>query len=188
MQLPGLLVEYLIDGSVALLWILPVLSAFGFILPSDTSVLILFIPGLYVIGMTIDFLAHRMVLPWKEKLKKKVYNQKRDENKNINFQAVPEKLIAYSSDLSNEFGMRSSRDRVARGTILNLILSTSFYVILNFESGLLNYWIVGLGIAGIILSIAMWVRYQKLSYDFEAEAFRILEEKLSKANNSEEPE
>jgi hypothetical protein len=58
MQLPGLLIEYLINGSCALIWIGALFVVLGKQLPSlDDKYLILFLPGLYVLGMIIDYVA-----------------------------------------------------------------------------------------------------------------------------------
>ena len=184
MQLPGLLVEYLIDGSVALLWIIPLLSMVGITLPSDSSKLVLFFPGLYVVGMTVDYLARFIVLRWKRKIKKQVYGQFKD--KNLSSHEIQAKLTAYSSDLTNAAEMRSSRDRIARGTILNSILATVFYVLSSLQLGQLNYWVVVLGLTGIALSSATWARYQYLSYDYEIHAFLALNEKLKTSSKAKD--
>ena len=52
MQIPGLLIEYLINGSVALVWLLPILSVFGLSVQGwDATTVALFTPVLYVVGM-----------------------------------------------------------------------------------------------------------------------------------------
>jgi len=49
MQLPGLLIEYLITGSCALIWVWSLLLATGKkVPPLDDKYLILFLPGLYL--------------------------------------------------------------------------------------------------------------------------------------------
>src|SRR5882672_6349564 len=55
MALPGLLIEYLINGSIALIWILPFIrqELNGF---KDFSSVIL-IPVAYILGMYVDILA-----------------------------------------------------------------------------------------------------------------------------------
>jgi hypothetical protein len=58
MQLPEMLVEYLINGSCALIWIWGSFSLFKINLHSvDHADLLLLVPGLYVVGMIVDHLA-----------------------------------------------------------------------------------------------------------------------------------
>jgi hypothetical protein len=58
MQLPGMLVEYLINGSCALIWIWGSFTLFNITLDSvNDADLLLLVPGLYVVGMIVDHLA-----------------------------------------------------------------------------------------------------------------------------------
>src|ERR1044071_527180 len=63
MQLPGMLIEYLINGSCALIWMWGFSRALSMEIPniSDTR-LLLFLPALYVIGMIIDYVARGLVI------------------------------------------------------------------------------------------------------------------------------
>jgi len=55
MEIPGLLVEYLVSGCVALIWLLPLLQVLGYSPQNNPSLAALFLPGLYVLGMVVDF-------------------------------------------------------------------------------------------------------------------------------------
>ena len=58
MQIPGLLVEYLINGSCALIWIWGVFKLINIELPTVSDArLLLLVPGLYVVGMVVDRVA-----------------------------------------------------------------------------------------------------------------------------------
>ncbi len=74
MQIPGLLVEYLISGSFAMIWLLPLLLLIGYTPQKDDSaILIVLLPALYVVGMIIDFISGFIVRPHKHRIKKRVY-------------------------------------------------------------------------------------------------------------------
>ena len=48
MQIPELLIEYLINGSVSLIWLFPILQMLDFVPHKDEAFLVaLFLPGLY---------------------------------------------------------------------------------------------------------------------------------------------
>jgi len=62
MQLPGMLIEYLITGSCALIWMWVFSKVLGKEVPSVSDArLILLLPAIYVVGMIIDFVAHGLV-------------------------------------------------------------------------------------------------------------------------------
>lgn len=170
MALPGLLIEYLIVGSLALTWLYPFLERAGFAWISP-SYLPLMVIGLYVIGMIIDFYAFLLLRPAKRRVRARV-----DQRYNIADPKVPgrtparaAKFLLYAPEVAKEVAMRSSRDRIARGAIINAILAT-----------VLNHRVVPIWLGGflIITSLAMWLLFEYLSYSYEVKAEQILDEKL----------
>ena len=64
------------------------------------------------------------------------------------------------ADLNKELSSRSSRDRIARGTIINLIpLTILYWSYIHF-----------FGVALLILSIFMWIRFEHYNRCFELRA------------------
>lgn len=62
--------------------------------------------------------------------------------------------------------MRSSRDRIARGAIVNAILAAIF---------VLPWWA---GLPVVIVSVIMWSMFEKLSYMYELCAEKVVDEKI----------
>lgn len=135
MILPGLLIEYLVIGSVALLWVTILVEPIR--LESEQVVyLIALAPGIYALGMIVEFLAFVLVsVPpraclkngircWVESkcleskvTKCKCANGQRTARRQISIHLDAVKLKA--PELAAHVEMRSSRDRIARGTWTN---------------------------------------------------------------------
>ena len=79
------------------------------------------------------------------------------------------KLALYAPEVAKENTMRSSRDRIARGAIVNSIMATIF--ILPFS----------LGLVVILLSLVMWMLFEGQSYSYEIIAEHLIDEKNSSA-------
>ena len=144
MALPGLLVEYLVVGSMALLWFLPLvgISINGEIPLGKAAALA---PAIYVLGMFIDFIAYILVskLPVKKySLKSLVHKfiSNKPDIKNIEnniFRSGVGRssrgtiwLHLNASDLVKEIESQSSRDRIARGALVNILI---MWFLVNIE-------------------------------------------------------
>lgn len=169
MNLPGLLIEYLINGSIALIWI------FWFV---DISVIegylddqkLIIIPIAYVIGMFIDFIAWMVTKPLKKHIRENALGviAKEMENRGLLFDADAYQLFWEEKieiekrypDLKKELTSRSSRDRIARGTMINLIpISILYWNILSF-----------IGVLLFVLSFLMWMRFEHYNRCLELRA------------------
>ena len=64
MNLPGLLVEYLINGCMAMIWLLS-FETTGILSDLTDTEKFLLIPIAYVLGMFIDFIAYFLTQPFK---------------------------------------------------------------------------------------------------------------------------
>lgn len=181
MALPGLLIEYLVVGSMALLWALPLanIDISGQIPFGSAAALA---PAIYVLGMFVDFIAFALLsqLPMREySLKQLIRNIA-----NSSFKKDPKflKNNMFASDirrnstglirlglnnpeLLREVNERSSRDRIARGAFINILLlwGVSLWsdtpTILNFNT---FQW------GGLALfSLMVWTFLEWHSYRFE---------------------
>ena len=198
MALPGLLVEYLVTGSMALLWFLPLVT--GTCEPSFNFAIATFLaPMLYVLGMFIDFLAFLFVsrLPLgRDRSLKALVRWVVLQNSDI--VEAPDNVFLQehgrttrgtiwlylhdAPDLVNEIKARSSRDRVARGAIVNIMI---MWVMTSMEGfpGLLfvkemqwHHW----SWAGISLfSIMAWGLLEGNSYGFELRAGEMVSKRKS---------
>jgi hypothetical protein len=172
--LPGLLIEYLISGTLALIWLVPVLAVFDFDILDDLP-LPLLVVSLYVIGMTVDFVAFWLVKPLKRVPRRWALRKAR-----LEAPATPQHSVTYdvrfalyAPELAKEVAMRSSRDRIARGAIVNAVALTVVTLL-----GLAHYSYPVL-IALIVLSTVMWLAFEATSYGFVIRAQHELSEKLS---------
>jgi hypothetical protein len=67
--------------------------------------------------------------------------------------------------------MRSSRDRIARGLIINSFLATLL---------LQPIWV---GVVATFLAVAMWMSFERLSSMFELCAEKVVDDKLASAKS-----
>lgn len=181
MSIPGLFVEYLINGAVALLWLYPLLKDY-LLTDIPPSYLPLYAIGLYVVGMVIDVIAWLVTMPIKRFIRE--YTVRVRIPKSHSFVPVTSnsssmrqiKLALYASDVAKENTMRSSRDRIARGAIINSIMATIFILPLN------------VGLIVVLISLAMWMLFEGQSYSYEIIAEHLIDEKISSTKNKNDSE
>ena len=164
MAVPGLFVEYLVNGAFALIWAYPVLNSLGFgkIDPSHLPLLAL---GLYVLGMIIDFLAWILTRPVKRMVRRRVsaqYGLPPDQEHGRSI-AREVRFSISAPELARAVAMRSSRDRIARGTFLSAILATIFVLPLF------------IGIMLIVVTFVMWMGFESVSHKFALKAEQALD-------------
>jgi hypothetical protein len=187
MNIPGLLIEYLIIGGVSCLWLLPLLLWLGVFPTSESDVLkaiapVIAVPFLYVMGLMIDIPTEKLIERRKDSIRKKMRKEFYDKFKcsksiiadKIDFATV--EVMYLSQDLGKESEMRSSRDRIARGTFLNLFIAAFVFPPLS-ESPLCSrhdivVFFVLLGLSGVFYLI--WERCETASYWYRLRAIYIL--------------
>jgi len=176
MTLPGLLIEYLISGTIALIWLVPLLASFN-IHAMESIPLPLMAVALYIVGMTIDFLAYWMVRPLKGVLRRKAWRKYGEGGEAPNSSVDREiQFSLYAPELAKEVAMRSSRDRIARGAVANAAIAFLLEHVLNaypLTLGIVAWILI------ILLLLAMWWVFQFLSFGYEISADRALREKLA---------
>jgi hypothetical protein len=176
MAVPGLLIEYLINGALALIWIYPLAKNHG-LSDLSPSYLVLLALGLYFIGMVVDIVAWKVTRPIKRIIRTKVEKKYGFESQQIpgGSHMRQAKFALYAPEIAKESNMRSSRDRIARGAIINSIMATIF----------LFHWL--LGVALIIISFVMWVGFERVSYGYEIIAEKKVDEKIQNLSNKSLP-
>lgn len=160
--LPGLLVEYLISGLAALLWLYPFLPN---IVKGNNAGLVL-LPLLYIVGMIVDFAAYWITLLPKISIRE--FANKRKGVATSSTSSRKAYILLHSSDLWDEIEKRSSRDRIARGAMINILPITFVH------SELIGVFVGG-GIFVVFCLIWAWFEYQ--SYLFEISARQAIEDK-----------
>lgn len=186
MQLPGLLIEYLINGATSLIWLIPLLALFSTEIDKfELADGVILLPSCYLLGMVIDFLGSRLLRRYKQKIKQDIRERIRQITGNdyeSNELYAEAKLKLYSPELAQSLEMRSSRDRIARGSVINFSLAT---MVLTIHFARLNEPInaVICSLIGIVLvptSVNMWTKFQASSYAFATASLITLEEKLKR--------
>jgi len=170
MNLPGLLIEYLIVGAIALIWIGVIFSDIDTSFLNKTDSQLFLIPMAYVLGIFIDFIAWIVTKPIKKIIRNHAIGVVRDAmleqdisfNENDYKHYWNEKITIEKSypDLNKELSGRSSRDRIARGVVINLIPIT-----IVFWSNIHVY-----GILAIIIASLMWIRFEHYNFFYELRA------------------
>jgi hypothetical protein len=183
MAIPGLLIEYLISGILTLIWLYPLANTY---LPQDTtrflthsSYLPLFVACLYVIGMIIDYFAWLITKPFKNRI-----SQRLEKRYALELPPSPgrshireAKFVMYAPEIAKESAMRASRDRIARGIIVNSIIATIVYSLL-LDTKL--HFALPIGVILIIMSSVIWGAFEKVSYGFELKAEQAIDEKIER--------
>src|SRR5580765_3141807 len=119
MALPGLLIEYLINGTIALIWIFPFIPHELKELKDLNSLLV--IPVAYVLGMYVDILSFILTSYPKVILRKFIRRRYKSETGHYipgTVKRAEVEIMNTHPDLSKELVTRSSRDRIARGMII----------------------------------------------------------------------
>jgi hypothetical protein len=166
MNLPGLLIEYLVNGAIALTWLYPSIAVYLADMPAPLLPVVAV--ALYVVGMMIDVVAWGITRPLKHWLRRSVhrkYAPGRDPEA-VSGTMRHAKIALHAPELARELETRSSRDRIARGLIVNAVLATVT---------VLPWWA---GIPLVAASILMWSMFEKLSYMYELCAERVVDEKI----------
>ncbi len=194
MQIPGLLIEYLINGSVALIWLLPLIISTNVIpdkIDNSTLAVVILVPALYVLGMVIDTVANFIVSPHKARIRERMYQKNgisEAEFQKMDGYLIEAKLILYAPELAKAVEKRSTRDRIARSSIVNVILAMIILIVYGFSQK--NNWLIPVlyltgGVVVILFCWMMWARYQAGSFAYGITAFQALEKKLEHEQASE---
>lgn len=186
MQLPDLLVEYLINGATSLQWVTPIAIILGIEVDKfDTTTALILLPALYLMGMLIDFLGSRVLKRYKKRIEQEVQEKivkATGGGKEYNEYYIEAKLKLYSPDLAHAVDMRSSRDRIARGSMINFSLAAVVWTIFFARQSRFDLAVIcaTVGMILVIICVNMWVRFQSSSYGFAIASLITLEEKLKR--------
>ncbi len=202
--LPELLIEYLVVGSSALIWVAllagPTVHSAGKEIPA--LYLIAIAPSIYALGMMVEFLALALVsFPPNRSIKGAIRNivrtrlKLKDGDNADNGIPLGEqttrrqiRLLLDATEQSvpqvvEEVSMRSSRDRIARGTSMNLLIMAVVFCVLP-EASLPalagREVLIAASFAGFAATAFMWVYFEANSYAYELRLAVILEERAAR--------
>jgi hypothetical protein len=204
--LPGLLIEYLITGATAFLWLWFLFHHPQTVVPTDlrldridAATITLGIPFAYVLGMIIDFvslrvteaLLRRLLRPLQRTISKTLpkgwqkLKRASEPRKRSKAPLSQQEVLLASAELAKQFEMRSSRDRVARGAFLNTLLGTavvSSYYAAKPQTQVSSMSILVGGLVLASLLFAMWLRFDRLTHKYRQKAGEAILKKGGTAN------
>ena len=165
-----------------LIWYIkfPIFSALD-IFSNEVIASIIVISIIYIIGMLIDFLG-KWFTSKIETIIEKYFPSKRIRKYQVKCSHAD--IVHFSSELGKEMEMRSSRDRIARGAIINCAIIT-LTLVFEFQNDFTKW--TAILIFGIILFLSflyMWMRFQRLSNKFRHHCDILIEKKETLPNNS----
>ena len=177
MQFAAAFIEYLVTGCCAFLWLVPLfghsIAAKGALEKAEVALLL---PVTYVLGMLLDLLSERLVSPVKRRIKKDA----RERQSELKIASSTAFLAWHSPELMREFQTRSSRDRIARGAMLNTLLLTIVACFKPGTPGLLGIDLSPFGAVVVfgaicILCFVLWMRCEWLSTSFKQNAIETIQ-------------
>jgi len=182
MQFAASFIEYLVTGSLALLWLIPLFHALrpdiADVLRTELSPLTIWtailLAMVYVIGLMLDFVAYKLMHG-----KRKVIRKEQAElngryeaalkSRGIDFLPGNAFIWYKAPELATALAAYSSRDRIARGATLNFAIAAVVDALLlrSYPASL----IVGTAFLALAcLAYYAWFRFQSLSREFKKEA------------------
>lgn len=172
MQLAASLVGYFVTGCGAILWLVPLL----FSQPHDlsqlgTGAVVLLVPLLYAFGMSIDFASNKAL----SRLIKRIHAT--DISKQLPDALSETVFVNYRSpELGKALELRSTRDRIARGFLFNLVVAA---IVIQFRdmSWLWPYGRLILSpvvVALVAVAFGAWWRFEHLTFRFKKHAVRVI--------------
>ncbi len=174
--MPGPLIEYLITGSVAMLWLHPIISKQNLEVVNEINLLIL--PLAYVAGMCMDVVAYWLTKYFKYRIRERA-ERKYLGTPRVAYpgyrKAMYIEVITRFPELAKEIETRSGRDRIARGMLVNSVLLFS----MSYPD--FNWYYLGL----LALSVPMWVLFEYDSHGFIISAMKVVEKQA--AENKTDP-
>ena len=184
--LAGLLVEYLVVGAVAGLWLGPLVinSVLAQSKPPNELLALIataLVPALYLAGMICDLLGYKLLHNRKSDIEAAV----RLKAKLPDFSAQEVHALAVACDpaLARELDSRSTRDRIARGSLIASIP-------LLWLSPLERYGSVLATTVSVFILVTLyllWHRMQTLSSKYEVQVVNVLATKY-KLNVTKKPD
>jgi hypothetical protein len=161
MQFASALLEYLVSGFVALLWLVPLVRAAAGShnsLPQITEPsVMLYLPAAYVMGILLDATSSHLL----ERFRR--HGQSR-----ASYDRTVHILTHGSEHLIKTMEAYVGRDRIARGVVLSAAISIPVY--LTVLDGRLRLFASCGGLVALAWSFFAWYRFDRLSSKFKDQA------------------
>lgn len=196
MQFAAVLVEYLVTGSGAVIWMGIALGvSLHSVLNLQPAQVALLVPVVYLAGMLADAVAalllhypgkraKRHPLPWQNRVVLVPDLQPRS--------AWSAFVLLHSPELGREFQFRASRDRIARGALLNaLLLLVAMIVWPVNRAGLLPFLppppvTIAAGVALTVLTAVLWWAAESSTTAFLQTSVALIEHEQARESHPRE--
>ena len=171
--LAGMLIEYFVVGAVAGLWLGPVVVSAVLTNPSVPKELYggiaaALVPALYLAGMICDLLGYKLLHDRKSDIEATV--RRKAKSSDFSAQRLHALAVSYEPALAKEIESRSTRDRIARGS---LIASIPLLWLSPFE-GYGKMAATTIAVFMVVALYLLWHRMQTLSAKYELQVATIL--------------
>lgn len=195
MSLPGLLIEYLISGVIATIWIGALLAFYGkapiSLTDLDGSHVTLLLPVAYVLGTWVDHIGRVLTRSLDPE---RGHRGKTPPAPTTSTNAVPivestagthdparvptfgkEEMFARAPEVGKQYELRKSRDRVARGIFTNMVMLgiAGTVALIHRQPDYLLFWIPS-ALFAILISFRVWQKAVELSINFRSDAAEAL--------------
>ena len=164
MQFAAALLEYLVSGFIALLWLAPLIHRqFGEVPRLDDASITLYLPVAYVLGIFIDATSAALL----ERFKLRQYG-----SSTAPYARTARILARAPEHVARTLQAYAGRDRIARGVLLNALIALVVYPYALSTRTRLGALAVAFLVA--IWSALVWRRLERLTSQFKEEALRCL--------------
>ena len=182
MQFAVSFIEYLVTGSLALLWLIPLCHALR---PDITTILrselspftiwtAILLGLVYVIGLLLDFVAYKLMRGKRKVIRKEqaeLDGRYKSALRSRGIDILPDNAFIWykAPELAKALAAYSSRDRIARGATLNFAIAAvvDALILWSYPTSLI------VGVVFLVLAVLAyytWFRFQSLSRELKKEA------------------
>jgi hypothetical protein len=189
MQVAASFLEYLVTGALSLLWLLPLLLSLrgGSLDTLHLPDAVILLPLLYALGMLMDGVGYAFTRPIRRAVNRiNAVVEKRQVGRRspprtreklqggLRGKATTVYVLYHSPELARGLELRSTRDRIARGVVANLLLAVIVVFARSWSPWLaVSYSSIGwFLVACLLIALIVWIRFKDLSGRFKYEAAR----------------
>jgi hypothetical protein len=155
MQFAAALLEYLVSGIVALLWLVPLLvRAFGVTPPQGEQLISLYLPFAYVLGIFLDATSSALLERFRDL-----------RNSPVPYKRTAQILTHAPESVIRTLQAYTGRDRIARGVLLSAVIGLATYGF-TLQGAARTAGLIGAAIV-TAWSAWSWKRLDDLTRDFK---------------------
>ena len=181
MQFAASFIEYLVTGSLALLWLVPLCHALRHNIVDILTKLSPFtiwtailLALVYVVGLMLDFVAYTLMHGQRKAIRKELADldgryKAALKSRGIDHLAGNAFILYKAPELAKTLAAYSSRDRIARGATLNFAIAAivDALILWSYPASLI---VSAAFLALTCLAYFAWFRFQSQSWELKKEA------------------